>query len=101
MGLVYHLECPECKKEIYMGAHITRIKCPECQKAFIENPKHKNRKIAPQRADKYVQVSPHESKTSTCPKCNTSFSTPAPLFRGKVFCPSCGTEVKLEGVTQI
>lgn len=101
MGLVYHIACPECKKKVYIGSHISQLQCPECKKGKIVNAKNKLSSGKFIKSQKFVFTSKQETKTSTCAKCNTQFSTPAPLFRGKIFCPACGTEVKLEGVTQI
>ncbi len=101
MGVVYQIACPECKKKVYIGSNVAQVQCPECKKGVIVNEKNKLSSKPTTKGKTHVFSSGNESKTSICPKCNTQFSTPAPLFRGKVFCPSCATEVKLEGVTQI
>lgn len=102
MGLVYHIECPACKKKVYIGAHVSQIQCPECKQGTIVNTKCKLSSRTIEKSQRFVfSEKNQESKTSTCPQCNTQFTTPPPLFRGKVYCPSCATEVKLEGVTQI
>lgn len=101
MGLVCQLICPECKSKVYLASNISQVTCPNCKKGTIVNAKARLGGRSIVKSKRHVFVSKQETITSSCPKCGTQFTTPPALFRGKVFCPSCGTEVKLEGVTQI
>jgi len=101
MGLVCQLECPECKAKVYVGTKVPQVLCPECKKGIIVNPKAKLGGKMTDRKMRHIFSSKDDAKISTCPNCKTQFTTPPSLFRGKVFCPSCHTEVQLEGVSQI
>lgn len=101
MGLVCQLKCPKCNATVYIANNISQVTCPECKEGTIVNAKARLGGRSIEKDKRHVFVSKEETITSTCPSCNTQFTTPPALFRGKVFCPSCATEVKLEGVTQI